>query len=100
MSEIAIIGAGAWGTALSIVLGRGQTHQVRLWVHEQEVRESIERQRVNETFLPGQAIPACVTACNDLEKTIEGASIVVSVMPRNIAATCLSGCDPTYARKL
>lgn len=81
MSEIAIIGAGAWGTALSIVLGRKQTHQVRLWVHEPEVRDSIERQRVNEKFLPGQAIPACVTACNDLEEAIEGASIVVSVMP-------------------
>jgi glycerol-3-phosphate dehydrogenase (NAD(P)+) len=81
MSEIAIIGAGAWGTALSIVLGRKQTHQVRLWVHEKEVRESIERQRVNEKFLPDQPIPACVTACNDLAETIEGASVVVSVMP-------------------
>jgi glycerol-3-phosphate dehydrogenase (NAD(P)+) len=81
MSEIAIIGAGAWGTALSIVLGRKQTHQVRLWVYEKEVRESIEQQRANEKFLPGQPIPTCVTACNDLAETIEGASIVVSVMP-------------------
>jgi glycerol-3-phosphate dehydrogenase (NAD(P)+) len=81
MSEIAIIGGGAWGTALSIVLGHKQTHQVRLWVHEKEVRESIERQHVNEKFLPGQAIPACVTPCNDLGEALQGASIVVSVMP-------------------
>jgi glycerol-3-phosphate dehydrogenase (NAD(P)+) len=33
MSEIAILGAGAWGTALSIVLGRKGSHRVRLWDH-------------------------------------------------------------------
>ncbi len=81
MSEIAIIGAGAWGTALSIVLGRKGTHQVRLWAHEEEVCESITQQRVNEKFLPGQPIPACVTPCNDLAEALEGADIVLSVMP-------------------
>jgi glycerol-3-phosphate dehydrogenase (NAD(P)+) len=81
MSEIAIIGAGAWGTALSIVLGRKETHRIRLWAHEKEVCESIAHQRVNEKFLPGQQIPASVTACNDLAEAIEGAAILVSVMP-------------------
>lgn len=81
MSNIAIIGAGAWGTALSIVLGRKETHQVRLWAHEKEVCESIAQQRVNEKFLPGQTIPACVTPCNDLAEALEGSTIVVSVMP-------------------
>ena len=81
MSEIAIIGAGAWGTALSIVLGRKETHRIRLWVYEKEVCESIAQQRVNEKFLPGQLIPACVTPCSDLAKVLEDAAIVVSVMP-------------------
>jgi len=81
MSEIAIIGAGAWGTALSIVLGRNETHRVRLWAHEKEVCESISRRGVNEKFLPGQSIPACVTPCGDLKQALEGAALVVSVMP-------------------
>jgi glycerol-3-phosphate dehydrogenase (NAD(P)+) len=81
MSDIAIIGAGAWGTALSIVLGRTGDHQVRLWAHEKEVCESIAQRHVNERFLPGQIIPASVTACNDLAESLEKASIVVSVMP-------------------
>jgi glycerol-3-phosphate dehydrogenase (NAD(P)+) len=81
MSEIAIIGAGAWGTALSIVLGRKESHQVRLWVYEKEVCESIAQQRVNEKFLPGQLIPACVMPCSDLAKALGNAAIVVSVMP-------------------
>jgi len=81
MSEIAIVGAGAWGTALSIILGRKETHQVRLWAHEQDVCESITRQHVNERFLPGQTVPERVTACNDLAEALGGAAIVVSVMP-------------------
>ena len=57
MSRIAVIGAGAWGTGLAIVLGRGGHHEVRLWAHEQEVRDSISTRRVNELFLPGLPVP-------------------------------------------
>ena len=81
MSEIAIIGAGAWGTSLTIVLGRKGTHRVRLWAHEAEVVESISRRRVNEKFLPGHLIPEPVVVSSDLEKVVEGAGILVSVMP-------------------
>jgi glycerol-3-phosphate dehydrogenase (NAD(P)+) len=81
MSQIAIIGAGAWGTALSIVLGRRGGHSIRLWVYEKEVRESIAARRVNELFLPGQSIPDSVSPTGDLEAAIHNAEIVVSVMP-------------------
>ncbi|MGA8761908.1 MAG: NAD(P)H-dependent glycerol-3-phosphate dehydrogenase [Candidatus Sulfotelmatobacter sp.] len=81
MSEIAVIGAGAWGSALSIVLGRKGSHRVRLWAHEKEVCETIGQRRVNERFLPGQQIPESVTASNDLADALEGATVVVSVMP-------------------
>jgi glycerol-3-phosphate dehydrogenase (NAD(P)+) len=81
MSEIAIIGAGAWGTALSIVLGRTETHRIRLWAHEKEVCESIAQRRVNEQFLPGQIIPSSVTPCNDLAQALNHAEIIVTVMP-------------------
>ena len=81
MSEIAVIGGGAWGTGIAIVLGRKGTHRVRLWAHETDVCESIARHRVNEKFLPGRRIPDSVTAGNDLAVTLHGAQIVVSVMP-------------------
>jgi glycerol-3-phosphate dehydrogenase (NAD(P)+) len=81
MSEIAIIGAGAWGTGLSIVLGRGGLHRVRLWAHEKDVCESIAQRRVNEKFLSGHRVPDSVTVSNDFAKVLQGARIVVSVMP-------------------
>jgi len=81
MSEIAIIGAGAWGTGLAIVLGRKNTHRVRLWAHETEVCEAIAKKRINQQFLPGRPIPESVTASNDLQAVLENAEIIVSVMP-------------------
>src|ERR1700733_5368022 len=81
MSQIAVIGAGAWGTSLSIVLGRKGTHRVRLWAHEKEVRDSISSRRVNELFLPEHAIPDCVSVTGSFEEALQDAEIVVSVMP-------------------
>jgi glycerol-3-phosphate dehydrogenase (NAD(P)+) len=81
MSEIAVIGAGAWGTGISIALGRKGSHGVRLWAHEKEVCDSITQQRVNQKFLPGCSIPDSVTPSNDLGAAIDGAQMVVSVMP-------------------
>jgi glycerol-3-phosphate dehydrogenase (NAD(P)+) len=81
MSEIAVIGAGAWGTSISIVLGRKGSHRVRLWAHEKEVCDSIAQRRMNQKFLPDCFIPDSVTPSNDLAAAIDGAQIVVSVMP-------------------
>src|SRR5208337_1476035 len=89
MSRIAIIGAGAWGTGLAIVLGRKGTHDarpdprhhVRLWANELEVVESIERSRINERFLPGFIVPESIAATSDLNTALDAAEIVVSVMP-------------------
>lgn len=81
MSKITIIGAGAWGTGLAIVLGRKGTHQVRLWAHEKEVSDTIQQGRVNEKFLPGQPVPDSVFATSSYKEVFQDAEIVVSVMP-------------------
>ena len=81
MSQIAIIGGGAWGTGLAIVVGRKGSHRVRMWANEPEVCDSINHQHVNERFLPGRRIPDSVSASNALAVAVEGAQIIVSVMP-------------------
>jgi glycerol-3-phosphate dehydrogenase (NAD(P)+) len=81
MSKIAIVGAGAWGTGLAIVLGRKGTHQVRLWAHEKEVRDSISALRLNQLFLPEQSVPETVLPTNDWAEAIQDAEIVVSAVP-------------------
>lgn len=85
MSRIAVIGAGAWGTALSIVLARGGRHNVQLWAYEREVRESIESTRTNSLFLPGVEIPGTVQVSNKLSDALEGVGTVLTVMPSHHA---------------
>ena len=79
--KIAVIGAGAWGTGLAIVLGRKGTHAVRLWAFEREVRDSIAASRENSYFLPGAPIPETVSVTGSFEDALRDAEIVVSVMP-------------------
>jgi glycerol-3-phosphate dehydrogenase (NAD(P)+) len=81
MSRIAVIGAGAWGTALAVVLGRKGTHSVQLWAYEHEVCASILQRRTNELFLPGTQIPESVIPTNSLADALRDAEIVLSVMP-------------------
>ena len=81
MSRIAILGAGAWGTGLALVLGRRSSHQVCLWANEKEVCESIQNHGVNDLFLPGFTVPETIQVTNDLPAAVEGAEVVVSVMP-------------------
>jgi glycerol-3-phosphate dehydrogenase (NAD(P)+) len=94
MSEIAIIGAGAWGTALSIILGRKEIHRIRLWAHEKEVCDTIARNRINEQFLPDLPIPACVAPCNDLAETLADVDIVVTVVPSQHCRTVFEQMRP------
>ena len=81
MIRIAIIGAGAWGTAISIVLGRKQRHQIQLWAYEEEVLRGIEKNRVNSLFLPDYQIPECVKVTGNLADAVAQAQILVSAMP-------------------
>ncbi len=100
MSRIAIVGAGAWGTGISVVLGRKGTHRVRLWAHEKEVRESIAERHVNELFLPGQSIPDCVTVTADLEEALLDAEIVVSAMPSQHVRRLFQSMRPHLKREV
>ena len=100
MSEVTVIGAGAWGTAISIVLGRKHTHHVRLWAREPEVCASIRARHVNELFLPGHLIPETVHATNSFEEALSGAEIVVSVMPSHHTRRVFQAMLPHLRREM
>jgi glycerol-3-phosphate dehydrogenase (NAD(P)+) len=94
VSKIAVIGAGAWGTAIAMVLGRRNSHQVMLWAHEPEVRDSINARHVNELFLTGHPIPDAVIATNSFEDILSDANVVVSVMPSHHTRRVFQGMLP------
>lgn len=82
MPKIAIIGAGAWGTALAIVLGRAnQSRPILLWAHEDDVLASLQTTHENAVFLPGFRVPQNVTATGELQAALDGVDIVFGAMP-------------------
>jgi glycerol-3-phosphate dehydrogenase (NAD(P)+) len=82
MKKIAVIGGGAWGTALAIALTRSScAHRLTLWVHSADVIEILSARRVNEIYLSGFELPADVEVTGSLEKALTGADIVLGVMP-------------------
>jgi glycerol-3-phosphate dehydrogenase (NAD(P)+) len=78
--EIAVIGAGSWGTALAKVLA-DKGHAVTLWARAPEHAAEIQDQRVNAKYLPGAMLPATLTATADLEAAVRDKRFVVSVVP-------------------
>ena len=80
MSRIAILGSGAWGTAIALSLDRRGGHQVTLWAHSYEEAQQIVSAGENSQFLPGFPIPSRIAVTADCA-AISAADIVVSVIP-------------------
>ncbi len=76
----AVVGAGAWGTALADQLAR-KGHTVALWCFEPEVAEAIRETRVNPTFLPGHTLHSSVQPTTDLGEAVRGSEMVVVAVP-------------------
>ncbi len=81
MSRIAVVGAGAWGTALAISLARRGGHSIVLWSYLPELTEQIRETGINEPFLPGYVVPMDVEVTSDLAAAVAGADIVLCVTP-------------------
>jgi glycerol-3-phosphate dehydrogenase (NAD(P)+) len=78
--RVAVLGAGSWGTALSIHFARGG-HDVALWGRDQIVAQAIASQGRHPRRLSGIAIPAGVCATTDLQRAIDGAAAIVLSVP-------------------
>jgi glycerol-3-phosphate dehydrogenase (NAD(P)+) len=80
MARFAVVGSGAWGTALAIHLARLE-HEVVMWAFEPEVAEEIATRHTNESFLPGVALPETIGASHDAKTVVAGAEVVILVPP-------------------
>ena len=76
----AVIGAGAWGTALAVHLARGG-NRVRLWDIDRRHLRDLVRDRENKRYLPGIPLPGAVQPVQDVEAAAGGADCVVLVTP-------------------
>jgi glycerol-3-phosphate dehydrogenase (NAD(P)+) len=82
VKKIAVIGGGSWGTALAIALTRStRQHRIALWAHSADVVEMLSTRRINQIYLPDEALPAEVEVTGALQVALSDADIVLGVMP-------------------
>ena len=94
MSRIAVMGSGAWGTALAISLARRGGHAIALWSYAEDVAAAMRGVRENTPFLPGFRIPEPVAVFTEAAGALEGADIVVSVTPSQFVRSSYEGFAP------
>jgi len=76
----AVVGAGAWGTALADMLACSG-HDVHLWAFEPEIARAINDKRENPTFLPGFPLARSLRASTDQSEVLAGAELVIYATP-------------------
>jgi glycerol-3-phosphate dehydrogenase (NAD(P)+) len=80
VKSICVLGAGSWGTALSVHLGR-LDHDVRLWARDGALVADMNASRVNAVYLPDVALPPNVSITDRVDDAVRGRELVVSAIP-------------------
>jgi len=101
--EIAVVGAGSWGTALSLTLARAGW-RVRLWARRARIAEAIQSERRNPGYLSDFSLPAGVEATSELGEAVAGTAMVLLAVPSDGVgeictrlASCLGGSQPVVS---
>lgn len=93
----AVIGGGAWGTALADVLNRNG-HETRLWALEPDVAASINDAQENKRFLAGFPLTPGLHATNDRAEAVGGAKLIVFATPSEHLRRVVTECRPLVVR--
>lgn len=80
MSEIAVVGAGSYGSCLAMLFGRAG-HRVRLWCRSAAAAAEMRTTRCNAAYLQGHALPDAVEITDDLAAAVRDCQFVVGVTP-------------------
>lgn len=79
-AQIAVLGAGAWGTAIGkIIADKG--NEVVIWSYEEETKDDINQKRQNSRYLPGVELPETLTSTTNIEEAVEGKKYLIFAVP-------------------
>jgi glycerol-3-phosphate dehydrogenase (NAD(P)+) len=97
MARIAVLGAGSWGTALSVHLGR-VGHSVQLWARDRSLVEEMNVRRANSVYLPDVMLPDTLSVTAAIDTALRDASLVVCAVPSHGCRAVLRTASPHIAR--
>ena len=95
MTRCAVVGAGAWGTALADLLARNG-HDVRIWAYEWDVVEAINRAHENRRFLKGSKLDARVRAFADINESLEGTELTTVATPSHVMRSIIRAAKGSF----
>src|SRR5688572_9367896 len=76
--KIAVLGAGAWGTAIGVVLAA--RHEVRLWARDAALAAALRSDRRNRRYLPQFPLPSALEATGDIGRALDGAELMLAAV--------------------
>lgn len=88
-----VIGAGSWGSAFALYLGRSKI-RTRLWIREPDIFETALRERENKVFLSGYKFPTEVSFHHDVEETLHASDLVFIAVPSQFCRKVLTRIAP------
>lgn len=93
MKKVAVVGEGAWGSAIASVLA-DNGHQVNLWCHDAHVCEEITTQRSNQRYLPGFLYHQNIIPSPHMNVVLEGVDVVFIAIPVMFLRSVLQSMQP------
>ncbi len=93
MQRVAVLGAGSWGTALAIHLGR-LGHEVRLWARDAALANDIARRGAHAIYLPDMTLPALVITTGSIADALHESALVVSAIPSHGCRAVMQAAAP------
>ena len=96
MSDISIIGAGSWGTALSVVLHKNG-HKITIWSALAPEIEMLKEKHEQAEKLPGVILPDDIMFTTDLKEAIEGKDMLVLAVPSPFTRSTAKAMSPFVA---
>src|SRR6185369_7026878 len=97
MEDIAVVGAGSYGSCLAMLFGRAG-HRVSLWARNPETAAAMQASREAEGYLPGHKLPTSIEVTADLQAAVTGKRFIVGVTPshgiRDVLGRAAQWLDP------
>lgn len=96
--SVSVIGGGAWGTSLAMHCAR-KGHDVLLWAREEDVVDSINKEKENHMYFPGHKLPAGLKASSDLKSVAAHGELILLVIPTPFVESVARDIVPVISSK-